>query len=123
MVDTLLQLRGRLDKAGMLLSGLCAVHCLAGLLVVTVMGLGGGVLLDPSIHRIGLGVAIVIGAATIGLGAWRHGRILPLVLGSTGLSLMAIALFTGHSAYEAVLTVCGVALVATAHFVNIRRGC
>jgi len=123
MVDTLLQLRGRLDKAGMYLSGLCALHCLAGLMVVTVMGLGGGALLDPAIHRIGLAVAIVIGGATIGLGAWRHGRILPLVLGGTGVSLMAIALFTGHSAYEAGLTVCGVALVALAHFINIRRGC
>lgn len=123
MVDTLLQLRGRFDKAGMLLSGLCAVHCLAGLLVVTVMGLGGGVLLNPAIHRVGLGIAIVIGGATIGLGAWRHGRMLPLALGSVGLSLMAIALFTGHSAYEAAFTVFGVALVATAHFVNIRKGC
>jgi hypothetical protein len=120
MVDTLLQLRGRLDRVGMLLSGLCAVHCLAGLLFVTVLGLGGGVLLDPSIHRIGLAVALIVGGATIGLGAIRHGRRLPLLLGSIGLMLMAIALWFGHSAYEAALTVPGVALVALAHFVNIR---
>lgn len=120
MVDNLLQLRGRLDRVGMLLSGLCAVHCLAGLLFVTVLGLGGGVLLDPSIHRVGLAVALVVGGATIGLGAIRHGRRLPLLLGSVGLMLMAIALWSGHSAYEAALTVAGVALVALAHFANIR---
>lgn len=124
MVDTLLSLRGRLDKVGMLLSGLCAVHCLAGIMVVTVMGLGGGVLLDPSIHRIGLAVALVVGGATIGIGAIRHGHRVPLVLGAAGLSLMGLALWAGHSAYEAALTIGGVALVALAHFINIRKaGC
>lgn len=120
MVDTLLALRGRLDRVGMILSGLCAVHCLAGLVVVTVMGLGGGVLLDPSIHRIGLAVALVVGGATIGIGAIRHGRRLPLAIGAFGLSLMGAALWAGHSAYEAALTIAGVALVAVAHFLNIR---
>lgn len=123
MVDSLLSLRNRLDRVGMVLSGLCALHCLAGVVLVTVMGLGGGILLDPSIHRIGLAIALVVGGATIGIGAIRHGRILPLTLGTLGLSLMALALWTGHSAYEAALTICGVALVALAHFINMRRNC
>ena len=121
MVDTLLSLRARLDRIGIVLSGLCALHCLAGLVLVTVMGLGGGVLLDPSIHRIGLAVALLVGGATIGIGAWRHGRVLPLALGTLGLTLMALALWTGHSAYEAALTISGVGLVALAHVINIRR--
>ena len=120
MVDSLLALRGRLDRVGMILSGLCALHCLAGLLVVTVMGLGGGVLLDPSIHRIGLAIALIVGAATIGIGAIRHGRRLPLAVGTLGLALMGIALWAGHSAYEAALTIAGVVLVAGAHFLNMR---
>ena len=123
MVDSLLSLRNRLDRVGMVLSGLCALHCVAGVVVVTVMGLGGGILLDPSIHRIGLAIAMVVGGATIGIGAIRHGRVLPLALGSLGLTLMALALWTGHSAYEAALTICGVALVALAHFINMRRTC
>lgn len=123
MVDSLLSLRNRLDRVGMVLSGLCALHCLAGVVLVTVMGLGGGILLDPSIHRVGLAIALVVGGATIGIGAIRHGRILPLALGTLGLSLMALALWTGHSAYEAALTICGVALVALAHFTNMRRNC
>lgn len=123
MVDTLLQLRSKLDRIGMILSGLCALHCLAGLVLVTVMGLGGGLLLDPSIHRIGLAIALVVGGATIGIGALRHGRVLPLGLGTAGLTLMAVALWTGHSAYEAAFTMSGVAFVAVAHFLNMRQGC
>jgi hypothetical protein len=38
------------------------------------------VLLNPEIHHIGLILAIVIGAATIGMGALRHGHRLPLGL-------------------------------------------
>jgi hypothetical protein len=120
--DSLLILRARLDRVGILLSGLCMVHCLAGLFLIGVLGLGGGVLMNPDIHRYGLVLAIVVGALTIGLGAIRHGHVLPLALGTAGLALMGGAILVGHGTAEAVLTVCGVLLVATAHIVNIRRG-
>lgn len=123
MNQALLALRSRLDRFGVLLSGLCMVHCLAGLFIVGIMGLGGGALLDPAIHRIGLIVALVVGASTIGLGALRHGHRLPLAIGVTGLVLMAGAVAAGHGSAEAVLTIIGVLLVATAHVLNIRRGC
>ncbi|WP_333840509.1 MerC domain-containing protein [Novosphingobium sp.] len=114
-------LRSRLDRFGVLLSGLCMIHCLAGLFLVGVLGLGGGVLLNPEIHHIGLVLAIVIGAATIGMGALRHGHRLPLILGIAGLALMTAAVLVGHGAAESVLTICGVLLVATAHVTNMRR--
>lgn len=123
MNQALLALRSRLDRFGVLLSGLCLVHCLAGLFIVGIMGLGGGVLLDPAIHHIGLVVALLVGAGTIGLGALRHGHRLPLFIGVTGLVLMAGAVATGHGPAEAGLTIIGVLLVATAHVLNIRRGC
>jgi hypothetical protein len=103
-------LRDRFDRVGIVISGLCALHCLATLLLVAVLGLGGGVLLDPAIHRIGLG-----------LGLARHGRREPLLLGLAGLSLMTTALLTGHSPLEAALTISGVALVALAHWRNVRH--
>lgn len=111
----------RLDSFGVLLSGLCMVHCVAGLFLIGVLGVGGGVLLNPAIHRFGLIAALVVGAATIGLGALRHGHRLPLLIGSIGLVLMAAAVITGHGPAEAILTIMGVLLVATAHIVNIRR--
>ncbi|MBA4353448.1 MAG: MerC domain-containing protein [Novosphingobium sp.] len=121
MSDAMLALRARLDRIGVLLSGLCLLHCVAGLLLVGMLGLGGGVLLNPDIHRWGLVFALVIGAATIGIGAMRHGRFLPLAVGSTGLCLMTGAVAVGHGNAEVVLTVIGVLLVATAHILNMRH--
>ena len=54
-------IRDRLDRVGITLSGLCLVHCLAGLLLVTVLGVGGQWILDPAIHRVGLALAIAVG--------------------------------------------------------------
>ncbi len=120
MRTAILSIRDRLDRVGVLLSGLCAVHCIAGLVLVSVLGLGGGVLLSPEIHRVGLALAIGVGAVTIGLGVRRHGRMAPLALGAAGLSLMAAGLFAPHGASEAALTIAGVAFVAAAHLLNLR---
>ena len=123
MTQALLALRARLDRFGVLLSGLCMIHCLAGLFLVGALGLGGGVLLNPAIHRFGLVLALVVGASTIGLGALRHGHRLPLIVGGSGLALMLGAVLVGHGSAEAVLTIMGVLLVASAHVINMRRGC
>ena len=122
MRDSLIPLRARLDRVGVLISGLCMVHCLAGLFLIGVLGLGGGELLNPAIHRVGLVLAVLVGALTIGLGAIRHGHRLPLMIGTMGLVLMASAVAVGHGTAEAVLTITGVLMVATAHVINMRRG-
>ena len=121
MTRALKLMRDRFDRLGILFSGLCAVHCLATLGLVAMLGLGGGVLLDPAVHRIGLALAILVGGIGLGLGIARHGRRDPLMLGVAGLSLMTLALISGHSPAEAALTVAGVALVAWAHWRNVRH--
>ena len=118
-----LSFRDRLDRVGVLLSGLCALHCLLGLVLVSALGLGGEVLLSPVIHEVGLGLAIVVGLVTLGLGAPRHGELAPLAIGACGVALMAAALAVGHGAGEAALTIAGVALVAAAHIRNLRHAC
>lgn len=123
MRRTLLSIRDRLDGAGILLSGLCAVHCVLGAVLVGVLGLGGGALLSPSIHRVGLALALVVGLVSLGFGVMRHGRAGPLVMGGCGLGLMAIALVAGHGLPEAVLTIVGVSLVAFAHIRNLHAAC
>ena len=120
MRKALLTIRDRLDRAGVLLSGLCMIHCLAGLLLVGVLGLGGEVLLSPAIHRVGLALAVVIGAITLGMGVIRHGQRAPLLIGGAGLALMASAVIVQHGAGEALLTIAGVCLVAIAHIRNLR---
>jgi len=113
-------IRDRLDRFGILLSGACAVHCVLTVVLISALGLGGELLLSPAIHRVGLALAIVIGALGLGLGVRRHGRVGPIIIGAVGLALMALALVVGHGAEEAALTICGVALVALAHIRNVR---
>lgn len=117
----LILIRNRLDRVGMLLSGLCLLHCVAGIVLVAALGLGGGILLDPIIHRIGLALAVLVAAVAIGLGALRHRRAAPFVIAMTGLSFMGGALAVDHGVEEAVLTIIGVSLVAVAHVLNLRQ--
>ena len=121
MRAALLSSRDRLDRVGITLSGLCLIHCVAGLMLVTVLGIGGEWLLAPEIHRIGLALAIAVGLVTIGLGAFRHGKLGPLVLAAIGLMLMGGALAVDHGVEEAVLTIGGVVLLAIAHILNLRH--
>ena len=56
----------------MVLSCLCAVHCLATVVVVAALGVGGSFLLNPAIHRVGLALEMLIACVAIGLGAIRR---------------------------------------------------
>ena len=121
MRATLLLIRDRLDRTGIVLSGLCALHCVLSIVIVSALGLGSTILLAPEIHEIGLLLAVVIGAVTLGLGVARHGRAGPLLIGACGIAFMAMALVVGHGFREAVLTIAGVSLVAFAHIRNLRH--
>jgi len=123
MRTALLAIRNRLDRAGIILSGLCAVHCILGVVLVGMLGLGGEALLSPSIHRIGLAMALVVGIISLGFGVLRHGRVAPLAIGASGLTLMGIALLVDHGIEETVLTIAGVSLVAFAHIRNLHGAC
>lgn len=112
---------GRLDRFGVLLSGLCAVHCVVGILLVAGLGIGGGLFMHPDIHRVGLLLATMIAGVAIGLGAMRHRRRMPFAVAVAGLSFMGGALAVGHGPEEAVLTVIGVTLVAAGHLLNLRK--
>lgn len=114
-------IRDRLDRVGVLLSALCLVHCVLGLVLVAGLGLGSSVLLDPAIHRFGLLAATLIAAVAIGIGAMRHRRPGPFVVAMMGLSFMGGALAVGHGFEEALLTIIGVILVATGHVLNLRH--
>lgn len=120
MRSALFAIRSRLDRTGIVLSGLCAAHCVMGVVLVGILGLGGEALLSPAIHRVGLALALVVGLVSLGFGVLRHGRVGPLVIGGIGLALMAAAIAVGHGLPEAVLTVIGVSLVALAHIRNLR---
>lgn len=113
-------LRRRLDQIGIGLAGLCALHCIATLVLVSALGLGGHFLLEENIHRIGLLLALIVAAVAIGWGLLRHGRMLPFAVALAGLTLMATALMVPHGTSEFLLTLVGVALVSAGHLFNLR---
>ncbi|GGD62082.1 MerC family mercury resistance protein [Erythrobacter arachoides] len=114
-------IRGKLDRAGMILSALCLLHCVGTLVLVAGLGMGASFLLDPAIHKVGLALATLIAGVAIGLGALRHRRAAPFVVAMTGLTFMGGALAAGHGAHEAVLTIIGVVLVTGGHLLNLRH--
>ena len=114
-------IRRRLDRAGIFLSGACALHCLLSILLVSGLGLGGELFFAPDIHRVGLLLATLIAGVAIGWGALRHRMAAPFVIAMTGLTFMGGALAGPHGVKEAVLTIIGVALVSLGHILNLRH--
>lgn len=113
-------LRRRFDQIGIGLAGLCALHCLITLVVVSALGLGGHFLLAENIHRIGLLLAVGVAAVAIGWGVVRHRRMLPFAVAVSGLVVMTAALVVPHGTNEFLLTLVGVALVSAGHLLNLR---
>lgn len=120
MTKAYFSIRQRFDRAGVVLSGLCAAHCLASVVVLSAFGFGGEFLLNPAIHKYGLAIALVIAGVAIGWGAIQHRRTAPFVIAMTGLSFMGGALASPHGLQETILTMIGVALVSIGHVLNLR---
>lgn len=109
-----------IDRAAVTLSGFCVVHCVATVVMLGTLSSLGHLFANPRIHEIGLLFATLLGAVALGGGILRHRRTLPALIGLPGLALMTAALFVAHGAGEALLTVLGVGLVASAHILNAR---
>jgi hypothetical protein len=114
------QPRNRLDRIAIALSALCLAHCLGTAVLLALFASLAGPLLDHRIHEAGLGIAIVLGSVALGRGLRHHGRVLPLVVGSAGLGLMALDILMPHEPGEVGATVLGVSLLAIGHWLNQR---
>ncbi|MFV0645114.1 MAG: MerC domain-containing protein [Sphingomonadaceae bacterium] len=120
MMALIPDMRRRLDRLGLVLSGLCALHCVVSLLLISAIGFGSQWFLSPDIHRYGLAAAVITAAGAIGWGMLRHRRRLPMLVASIGLAFMCAALLVEHGVQEAILTLIGVAIVSTGHILNLR---
>jgi hypothetical protein len=110
----------RLDRIAMGLSGLCAVHCVATVVLLGLLASAGGLLGKPIIHEVGLTLAMVIGAIALGRGVREHGFLLPSAVGAVGLATMAYAMTLHESGFEPAFTIVGVAILAIGHRLNIK---
>jgi membrane-bound ClpP family serine protease len=111
----------RLEQFGSGMSLLCAVHCAATPILVSVLPLLGERLAHSHwVEASMIGVAASIGYVTLGASFRRHGRLCPLVLLTLGL-LMVLAGHTllPHNVGTAIVIVGGLTL-AGAQLLNRR---
>jgi hypothetical protein len=108
----------RLDRIAMGLSGLCLVHCLGTAVLLALLSAAGGILGAPIIHEVGLGLAMILGAFSLGRGIIEHGYSMPSAVGGLGLGVMAGAMTLPHDGTEALSTVVGVGILALGHRLN-----
>ena len=115
---------GLWDRLAVLVSGLCLVHCVSTIAIVAILSSAGGMLLDPLVHEIGLGIAIALGLFTLGRGVLDHGYMMPAAIGGLGLGMMIGAITlgheNGHNGAEVLDTMLGVGVLALAHDLNYR---
>jgi hypothetical protein len=118
---------GRLDSLGVLLSGICIVHCLAlPLLLVALPFLGGSFLGGHGFHEWLLLAVLPVSIVALGAGYRSHGDARVLWLGGAGLFLLAFATY-GHpwfglpEIWERGISIVGGVIHAGGHILNFRR--
>ncbi|WP_113907865.1 MerC domain-containing protein [Aliidiomarina celeris] len=108
-----------LDKAGIVMAVLCALHCLLVPVVLPTLGLMGLSFLGFEwFERLVLTVGLIIGALAISSGIRHHGSPFPLIALSLGGVLYFFKDALGHH-FEPLLIVVGASLLVTAHVLNL----
>jgi hypothetical protein len=117
--------RGRryMDKAAVVLSGVCMLHCLALPIALTILPIVNVTLLDEStFHLIMMAVILPISVIALTIGCRQHKDKLTLVLGSIGLVILTITAIFGHDMLgltgERAVTSIGGLILAAAHIQN-----
>jgi carbon starvation protein CstA len=114
------------DKFAIVLSMLCAIHCLLlPLLLVALPSIGALQLQNEAFHFWMLATVIPTSIYALTIGCKKHQRYRLLSWGISGLILMLMAVFFGHDiageSGEKTLTLLGAILVVVAHWGNFRR--
>ncbi|HWK41369.1 MAG TPA: MerC domain-containing protein [Croceibacterium sp.] len=110
-----------LDRMGMMISGICLIHCLALPLIAALLPFFAVTLPgDEWTHRVLLGMALPVTGFALLRGWRRHRAAGPAITGAVGLGLIATALFVPEETMEVALTVVGGLIVIRAHIGNWR---
>ena len=114
-----------LDIIAVSISGLCALHCmLMPLALILFPVLSGSLFAGEEFHQLLLWVILPSSGLALWLGCRHHKDWLVLLLGLSGLLLLMLAAFQGHSWFgewgERLVTVGGGVIMATGHIRNYR---
>ena len=111
----------KLDKLGIWVSSLCALHCLALPVLVPLLPLiGSSFFAQVWFERTILTFSLIVGAVALVSGAIRyHGKYYPLALLFTGGTIYWYKDIFGHH-YEPFTIAIGAALIVAGHWVNMR---
>ncbi|HWU75142.1 MAG TPA: MerC domain-containing protein [Rhodanobacter sp.] len=113
------------DRIGTAASFLCAIHCALLPFVLALLPLMGlEFLADHRFERGFVMFACALALVALVRGFRRHQQPLPLLLATPGLALLLIGVTFAQNysvALHSVMVTCGGLLLASAHFVNLRR--
>lgn len=113
------------DRIGATASFLCAIHCaLLPFVLALLPFLGLEFLADQRFERGFVLFACALALIALIRGFRRHQQPLPLLLATPGLALLLLGVTYAESysvILHSVLVTCGGLLLASAHFVNLRR--
>lgn len=109
-----------LDKAGMWVTALCAIHCLLLPVILPMLSLIGLSFIGAeTLERTILGTSILLGSIALSIGTRQHSRIYPI-----GLLLAGGFIYFQKDALgawgEPVIILFGAGLIIAAHWVNLR---
>ncbi|PYE32412.1 MerC mercury resistance protein [Idiomarina fontislapidosi] len=111
----------KLDRAGIWITTICAIHCLLLPLILPLLALiGFSFLGEDLLENAILGISVVVGLAALIGGAKQHGKwslLLPLVAGAFIYSQRDLLGPWG----EPVIIALGAGLIIYAHISNLRR--
>ena len=115
-----------IDKLAIGLSIMCAVHCLATPLLLTLLPSLTAVQLDNEQLHLWILVAVIpTSLVALTLGCKKHTRLRYVVSGFVGVILMVLAVTLGEAKWgelgEKGFTLIGAAFIAVAHWFNYRQ--
>lgn len=115
--------KSKAERIGIFVTVLCAIHCVATPVIITVMPLFGASLLSNPIWEwlligVSLGLAVLILAKDF---ISKHKNTLPLLVLGGGFSTKALGLLVvGHSSYEPLIISLGALMIVSAYVINWR---
>jgi hypothetical protein len=111
-----------LDYAGMAASILCALHCIALPLFLSLgMTTGSNLFHDHSFDIIIIAVGVVIATLSLFSDYKKHKSILPIITIAIGFIILIYGLRSGHGWIHAGISIIGSILVTTAHVMNWKK--